>query len=265
MAATDWGLNADQAANLGLGNNPFLGQNNPYLQANIDAASQDMVNNYNLTQQPAFNAAMAKSGSFGNAGLAQMNSEAQNQLQKNLGNLSNNMRMQDYNQQQGMYQWQQNLLNQQNQWQQQFNKSNEQWDLNFDRGVYNDAYSQNMNNLQVGMGLLNSLYGYNQQDIANANTQQNAPLNYWQQLANQGNAIGQGFGTTTGTTGTTSNPWATMMGGAQIGNALQNYGNQQGWWGNSGYTGAYGSGTNYSGDLANMGASNNWFGTGGNP
>jgi hypothetical protein len=230
-----WEPSAEQAANLGMGNNPFLGQANPYLQQNIDAASGDLVRNYNLTTQPAFNAAMAKSGSFGNEGVAQMNADAQNTLQKNLGNLSNNMRMQDYNNQQGMYQWQQGLLNQQNQWGKQFDEQSRQWNLGFDRNVYNDAYGQNMQNLQMGMGLLGSMAGYNQQDLVNANAQQNTPLEYWKQFSQGANSLGQGYGTTTGQVGSTSNPLASAMGGAQLGGALNNYGKQQGWWGaNSG-------------------------------
>lgn len=234
-----WNPSAAQAANLGMGDNPFLGQSNPYLQANIDAASGDMVNNYNQTTQPAFNAAMAKSGSFGNAGVAQMNSEAQNQLQKNLGNLSNSARMQDYNQQQNMYQWQQGHDTQKDQWGKQFDESNKQWNLGFDRGVYNDAYSQNMNNMQAGMGLLGNMGQYTQGDIANATQQQNTPLGYWGQFANQANAFGQGYGTTTGQQGTTTNGMANAMGGAQLGSALNSYGSQQGWWGGGG-TPSYG-------------------------
>jgi hypothetical protein len=214
-----WAPTDAQAANLGMGNNPFLGQANPYLQQTIDAASADMVKNYNLTQQPAFNAAMANSGSFGNAGVQQMNQSAQDQLQKNLANLSNSARASDYNQQQAMYQWQQGLLNQQNQWQKQFDTTNQQWNLGFDRNVYNDAYSQNMQNLQTGIGLLGTLGGYNANDLTNATTQQNAPLNYWQQFTNQANALGQGYGTDTSVKGTTSNPLASLMGGAQLGGA----------------------------------------------
>lgn len=244
--ADAWTQSTDPTTNLGMGGNPFLGQANPYLQQNIDAASADMVNNYNLTTQPAFNRAMVSSGSFGNEGVAQMNADAQNTLQKNLGNLSNTARMQDYTQQQGMYQWQQNLLNQQSQFGQQFgegqrqynqnfDESQRQWNLGFDRNVYNDAYTQNMNNLQVGMGLLGSMNQYGQQDLTNANAQQNTPLNYYSQFANLANGMGQGFGTSTGTgtQGTTTNGMANMMGGAQLGSALQNYGNQQGWWGNN--------------------------------
>ena len=242
--ANPWQPTAAQSANLSLGDNPFLGQSNPYLQQNIDAASADMVRNYNLTTQPAFNAAMANSGSFGNAGVAQMNADAQNQLQKNLGNLSNSARMQDYTQQQGMYQFQQNLMNnqsqfgqtlanQQNQFGQTLGENQRQFNLGFDRNVYNDSYSQNMNNLTTGMGLLGQMNQYGQQDLTNANNQQNTPLSYWNQFSNAANSLGQGYGTNTNVTGSTSNPLAGMAGGAQLGSALQNYGNQQGWWGNS--------------------------------
>ena len=253
--ADAWNPTAAQAANLGMGDNPFLGQANPYLQANIDAASQDMVNNYNTSTQPAFNRAMVQSGSFGNEGVNQMNQQAQDTLQKNLGNLSNTARMQDYNQQQAMYQWQsqydtgkdqwnrqfgegqrqynQNFDESKRQWQNQFDTTNQQWNLGFDRGVYNDAYSQNMQNLQMGMGLLGTMGGYTSGDIQNATNQQNTPLNYWQGFNQQANSLGQGYGTGTQTMGTTSNPVAGMMGGAQMGSALQNYGQQQGWWGNS--------------------------------
>src|ERR1700704_3526555 len=106
-----WGLSTAQQSNLGMGANPFLGNGgSPYLQNMIDQSSQDVVKNYNLTQQPAFNAAMVNSGSFGNEGVNQMNQQAQNMLQKNLGQLSTGMRQQDYTNQQNQYQWQQGLL-----------------------------------------------------------------------------------------------------------------------------------------------------------
>src|SRR5882672_7989606 len=135
----EWNPTAAQAANLGMGDNPFLGQSNPYLQDNIDAASADVVKNYNLSTQPAFNTAMAKSGSSGNEGVAQMNAASQDQLQKNLASLSNAQRSADYQQQQGMYQWQQDANTKKDQWQKQFDTQNQQWNLGFDRGVYNDS------------------------------------------------------------------------------------------------------------------------------
>jgi len=182
--------------------NPFLGKENPYLQQNIDRAQGDLVRNYNLTTQPAYNSAMVRSGSFGNAGVQQMNENAQKNLQGSLGNISDSMRMQDYNNQQGMY----------------------RWDNEFNRNLYNDAYSQNMNNLTTGVGLLGTLSGYNSNDLTNANNIQNTPLNYWSQFSNQANGMGQGYGTTTSNMGSSSSPLTSALGGAQLGQAAM------GWW-----------------------------------
>lgn len=184
--------------------NPYLGQNNPYLQSNIDNTLGDMTRQYNMTTQPAFNSAMVKSGSFGNSGVQQMNDNANLNLQKAQGATAANMRMQDYQNQQNMY----------------------QWDQGFNRSLYNDAYSQNMNNLTTGVGLLGTMNGYNAQDLANGTTIQNTPLNYWSNFANQANGIGQGYGSTTGTIGSTSSPLMGALGGAQLGSAAM------GWWNN---------------------------------
>jgi hypothetical protein len=228
----DWNLSPEQKANLGMGANPFLGSGgSPYLQSMIDQASADVTKNYNQTTQPAFNAAMVKSGSFGNEGVAQMNADAQSQLQKNLGNLSNTMRAQDYGNQQNMYQWQQGLNEQQRQYNQNFGEGQRQFNLGFGRNTFNDAYSQNMGNLQMGMGLLDRMNQYGQQDLANATTQQNTPLDYWTRFNQQANSLGQGYGTTTGTTGSSSNPLMSAVGGAQLGNSAMNWWNQN----NGGY------------------------------
>jgi len=241
--------------NLGLGGvqNPFLGTDNPYLTGAIDAASQDMVRNYNLTTQPAFNAGMVRSGSFGNSAIDELNRNAQSQLQSNLGDLASKFRYNDYNNQGQMWQNQQN-----------FNEGQRQFDLGFGRNVYNDAYSQNMNNLQTGISLLGTLGGYNATDINNATTQQNAPMNYWQQFANGANAIGSGGGSSVGTQGTTSNPFMSAAGGAQLGNAAMNWWNQNNGGGgitgtNGGNAGPYSSGQTLNN---NFGGGTNYFGAG---
>ena len=136
--------------------NPFMGRDNPYLTDKINAAQGDLVRNYNLTTQPAYNSAMVKSGSFGNEGVAQMNSNAQLNLQKALGDVSTNMRGQDYESQKNLY------MNDRAQ-----NIANYQWDQNFNRQLFNDAYGQNMGNLQMGIGLLGTMAGYNANDLTN--------------------------------------------------------------------------------------------------
>jgi hypothetical protein len=78
--------------------NPYAQADNPYLQQSIDAASQDVTRNYNLSVRPQMDQLAAASGSFGNSGVQQMQVEQQRQLGSTLGNLSNSMRSADYNQ-----------------------------------------------------------------------------------------------------------------------------------------------------------------------
>lgn len=176
--------------------NPYLGADNPYITAKVDQAQGDLARNWNLTAQPAFNSAMVNSGSFGNANLQAMNEAGQQGLQRAMGDISTNLRGQDYRDQQSMY----------------------QWDQGFDRGLYNDAFAQNQQQFQNGMGLLGMMGGANSADLASATNQQNAPLNYWQQFSQGANSLGQGYGTQV--QGTTSSPLTAALGGAQLGNAF---------------------------------------------
>lgn len=242
--------------NLGLGGvqNPFLGAENPYLQNAIDLSGRDLVNNFNRSALPAYNAAMVNSGSFGNSGLQELTQAGQQNLQTSLGDMASKLRFNDYNQQGQLFQNQQN-----------FNEGQRQFDLGFGRGVYNDAYSQNMNNLQTGIGLLGTLQGYNAQDINNTTTQQNAPMNYWQQFAQGANAIGSGGGQSVGQQGTTSNPFMSALGGAQLGNQAMNWWNQNNGGGgitgtNGANAGAYSTGPTLNN---NMGGGTNYFGSSG--
>lgn len=206
--------------------NPFLGQSNPYLQNAVDSAQGDMVRNYNLTAQPAFNAGMVKSGSFGNAGVQQMNESGQRNLQQSLGDVSSKMRFNDYQGQQDMY----------------------RWDQEFGRTLYNDSYGQNLQNLQTGIGLLGTMNGYNNQDLQNGTTIQNTPLNYYSQFQGIANGIGNNFASGTQTQGTSSNPALSAIGGAQLGqSAWRNWAgsNNYGW-----------SGNNYNGSSNNSSAAN---------
>lgn len=232
--------------NLGLGTaatNPYMGQANPNLDKIVDQVTGDMTKQYNLTAQPAFNAGMIKSGSFGNSAIDEMNRNSQDQLQRGIGDAASKLRFNDYTQQQDMYRWQQ-----------QQDAGNAQFNLGFGRSLNNDAYAQNMGNLQAGIGLLGTMGGYTTQDINNSTTQQNAPMNYWQQFSNAANGMANGFGTSTSTQGTSSNPFASALGGAQLGSSwwnsrnnggsapisqqdqqgFEDYGNSNGWWGTGG-------------------------------
>lgn len=75
--------------------NPYLGLNNPYLNGVINTAQQDVVRG----MQNSFDTAQRQSGSFGNSGL---NESFARELPRQLGNLSNQMRYQDYANQQNL-------------------------------------------------------------------------------------------------------------------------------------------------------------------
>lgn len=173
---------------------------NPYLDDTVNSVLGDIVRNYNLSTQPAYNSAMVQSGSFGNSGVDQMNNEAQRQLQTSLGRAASDLRYGDY-------------------WNNQ----------NFSRQLFNDAFSQQQQQLGNITGLMSMLGGANQQDLTNATTVQNTPLNYYGQFANQANSFGQGYGTQTNTTNMTGSPLMGALGGMQLGSALGKAWGGSGW------------------------------------
>lgn len=83
--------------------NPYLQQSNPYLQSTIDSTLGDMTRNYNNTTKANTESSMAASGSFGNSGLQQLQSEQQRNLMQEQGRTAANMRFGDYQQQAQLY------------------------------------------------------------------------------------------------------------------------------------------------------------------
>ena len=196
MADTNLGFNGSGQSPSWAAGNPFLGQDNPYLQKTIDSTMNDMSRNYNLLAAPRSASSMAKSGSFGNSGLDQMN---QNQLlnqQQAMGQTANNMRMQDYGNQQGMY----------------------QWDQGFNANNYQNAFNNNLNTAKATMGLLGQANNANQSDITNSTNVQNTPMNYYQNFSNMANAAG-GQGTTQ-TTQMPGNQLLGALGGWSLGSSI---------------------------------------------
>lgn len=80
----------------GINGNPMLGMDNPYLSKTIQTAQDDVTRN----MQGQFNTASRQSGSYGNSGL---DSEFAREMPRALGNIDTAMRMQDYTNQQGLY------------------------------------------------------------------------------------------------------------------------------------------------------------------
>lgn len=187
------------ADNLGFtSSNPYLGKENPYLQQNIDSTMGDITRNYNLAVKPQTASMNAGSGSFGNSGLQQLETERQRQLADTLGKTAGGMRMQDYGNQQNMY----------------------QWDQGFNNNIFQQGVQNNQQNLSNYMGLLNQGNQFNQQDISNSTSMYNTPLNYQTQFSGMANSAG-GLGGSTSQT----NPGSPLMGaigGWQLGNAFNN-------------------------------------------
>lgn len=87
----------------GFSSNPYLSGENPYLQSTIDSTLGDITRNYNQTIKPAMTTAQARSGSFGNSGLQEMQLSQERNLASELGRASSNLRFGDYQQRAQMY------------------------------------------------------------------------------------------------------------------------------------------------------------------
>ena len=87
----------------GFASNPYLSGSNPYLQSTIDSTLGDITKNYNQSVKPAMSTAQARSGSFGNSGLQQIQAGQEQTLAQELGRASSNLRFGDYQQRAQMY------------------------------------------------------------------------------------------------------------------------------------------------------------------
>ena len=87
----------------GFASNPYLSGSNPYLQSTIDSTLGDITKNYNTSVKPAMSTAQARSGSFGNSGLQQIQAGQEQNLAQELGRASSNLRFGDYQQRAQMY------------------------------------------------------------------------------------------------------------------------------------------------------------------
>jgi hypothetical protein len=70
--------------------------NNPYMDALVNQAQGDVTRNYQNVIAPQLDALDARSGSFGNSGVQNVLGQSQYQLGQTLGDISTNLRGQDY-------------------------------------------------------------------------------------------------------------------------------------------------------------------------
>lgn len=84
-----------------VGSNPFAGSN-PHLGQMIDQSLRDVTDAYNRSAVPSMMAQFNSGGAFGGSAHMEAMSQSQDALAKQLGNLSNQYRFQDYQTQQGL-------------------------------------------------------------------------------------------------------------------------------------------------------------------
>lgn len=82
-------------------NGDYLNAGNPYLTAMIDKSSGDVTRNYNNVIRPQQDSLMARSGSFGNAGVQSTINEQARGLGDTLAGISTTIRGQDYGAERG--------------------------------------------------------------------------------------------------------------------------------------------------------------------
>ena len=190
--------------------NPYLGQNtqqasaatnsmagvgNPYLTQAIDSASADAARNFNQSTMPQLDRMMAQSGSFGNAGVMQLKQNAMSDFGRNLGNIANSARMQDYTAQQNLAE---NLANRQT-GVSQFNSGLNAGDLsrnlaghfqglgmNQAAGMFNAGALNNAGQFNAGQG--NALNMFN---TGQANNMNQFNANSANNMLNQNRSIGE--------------------------------------------------------------------------
>lgn len=229
------GATQNPYGNVSAGTNQYAGMNNPYLQQQIDSAQGDLARNWNQVAAPQWASSMQQSGSFGNSGVASAQALAMEGLQRNMGNIGQNMRFQDYTQQQQLAE---NALNRGLQAQ------TTNAGLGESYAGRNDAmYGQGMTRQLSALGMAPQ---FAQQDYADIDRLQQAGQAYQtqnqrlldagyqqyldarqypqQQLGVFGNALQQAVGNQGTTTQTQpgASPLSQVLGGAITGSALYN-------------------------------------------
>ena len=102
---TTAGQQAVQSAATGelLSANPFLSQDNPYLQSAIDSATSGLRRNYETVVEPGIDARFSGAGRYGSGLQAQAQSMAQQNLADQIGDVATQMTFADYGAQRGAY------------------------------------------------------------------------------------------------------------------------------------------------------------------
>lgn len=217
------------------GSNPYAGSN-PFLQQNIDSTLGDITRSFNNTVAPSMAATALKGGSFGNSGMLESENESRRQLAGELGRVSSGMRMQDYGMQQGLAE--SDINRRLGAQQQDFSRSAGLHEAQLGRDSSN--WNAERGRMMQGLGLSPSIFGLGFQpgqqlqgigaqmqqqgqnvldsNFAQFQDAQNFPFKTFDAMMAP---FGRASGGTTTSTGPSGNPVAGMLGGAMLGNQMQ--------------------------------------------
>ena len=178
---------------------------NPYLSQMGDVMAGQMTQNFNRRVMPQISSQMMATGGFGGSRQGVIEANAMNDLNQQIGNGLTNLYGQGYNTDR---QYDLGLRNN---------------DLGFaglDAQINQNNFNNRLNGANFGLGMYDRLQQGNQTGINAGTNIQNTPMNYWSNFGNQYNSIGQGYGTTTGSTSQQGNPAMGALGGAQLGSRI---------------------------------------------
>jgi hypothetical protein len=139
------GQNGNQNAATNFYQQGMNGGSNPYLDQMVGKAQGNLVSNYNNTVRPQLDAMSARSGSFGNSGVAATGMQQQQALGQQLSDISTQMYGQQYNNDQANRMASANALY--NAGTQQQAGAQNQLDFNYQQ--FQDAHNQDLKNLQT--------------------------------------------------------------------------------------------------------------------
>lgn len=214
---------------------------NPYLQQQGNALTKGVTDNLQNRILPAISASSIANGNFGGSrqGVIEANAlnDANGQIASGLANLYGNgynnalqydlgRRGQDQSYNLGMGNLGLGFQNSQNSYDLGLRNNalgiaNQDYQYaNLDRQIYNDNANRQLQGAQLGLQAYNQGQQNNQGAISAGTNMQNTPLNYWSQFSNGANAIGNGYGTTTGSSSNQGNPFLGALGGAQLGSQI---------------------------------------------
>lgn len=180
-------------------------QKNPYLDQMAQGITDQMNQNWERNVNPSLRSGAMAAGGFGGSRQGVVEANALNDMNRSLGQNLTNLYGTDYTQdrQRALQKYSAD---------QGYNlgmANNNLGYANLDANIYNSNFNNQLNSAQFGLNAYNTMMNYNQTGVNNATQIQNTPLQYQQYFNGQYNAGGGKGGTTTQTTGTTSNPWMT--------------------------------------------------------